>query len=195
MVNSIPRRRRCAATTREEILAVARERFLAESYDSVGLRDIARGVGVDVALVSRYFGSKEELFRQVLSQGHEEKMAMPDSPADLPDFFAAMRADACEGDLQLHREKLVLVLRSAASTTASALVRDSFGADVLEPMARLIGGPEGYCRAVLIMSLLVGTNFLQTVLPVKPFTDAERACFDAELNRLIGSIATPADPA
>lgn len=62
----VARRRKDALTTRAEMLAAARRRFLMESYENVGLRDIARDVGVDVALVSRYFGSKEELFREVL---------------------------------------------------------------------------------------------------------------------------------
>ena len=52
--------------TRQAILDVARERFTAHSYDDVGMRDIAREVGVDAALVSRYFGSKEDLFTAAL---------------------------------------------------------------------------------------------------------------------------------
>lgn len=42
-----------AAVTREAILEAARQRFLLESYDNVGLRDIAGDAGVDVALVGR----------------------------------------------------------------------------------------------------------------------------------------------
>jgi AcrR family transcriptional regulator len=184
----MPRRRKCAATTREEILAAARERFLQESYDSVGLRDIARDVGVDVALVGRYFGSKEELFRQVLRGGHADQFSIPGDLAELPAFFAAMRDEMCGGDLQQHREKLLIMLRSAASPIASEVIRDTFAEDVLDPLAKLIGGEDAYCRAVLAMSLLIGTNFLQTVLPVKPFTEQERACHEAELTRLLDSI-------
>ena len=61
-----PVRARNAAATRHSILVAATRRFLQDSYECVGLRDIAGDVGVDVALVSRYFGSKEELFREVL---------------------------------------------------------------------------------------------------------------------------------
>ena len=52
---------RNAAATQERLLACARRRFLQESYDNVGLREIAGDAGVDVALIARYFGSKEEL--------------------------------------------------------------------------------------------------------------------------------------
>ena len=52
-------RTRNAAATRDSILTAARGRFLADSYEAVGLRDIAGDAGVDVALVGRYFGGKE----------------------------------------------------------------------------------------------------------------------------------------
>ena len=55
-------RPRSAAATRTAILDAARERFAAESYDDVGMRDIARDVGVAAALISRYFGSKDGLY-------------------------------------------------------------------------------------------------------------------------------------
>ena len=56
-------RPRNASATRDAMLAAARERFARHSYDDVGLRDVARDAGVDAALISRYFGSKEDLFR------------------------------------------------------------------------------------------------------------------------------------
>lgn len=51
-------RPRNAEATRAAILIAARERFARESYDDVGMRDVAGDVGVDAALVSRYFGSR-----------------------------------------------------------------------------------------------------------------------------------------
>ena len=67
-------RPRNAEATRAAIHDAAMERFSRESYDDVGMRDIAGDVGVDAALVSRYFGSKEDLFASVLdscSNGNE----------------------------------------------------------------------------------------------------------------------------
>ena len=36
-------RAKCSASTKEMLLVSARRRFLEESYENVGLRDIARG--------------------------------------------------------------------------------------------------------------------------------------------------------
>ena len=53
---------RRSADTKAAILAAARARFAAEGYRSASLRAVARDVGVDPALVVRYFGSKPGLF-------------------------------------------------------------------------------------------------------------------------------------
>jgi DNA-binding transcriptional regulator YbjK len=59
-------RKRDAAATRAALLVAATARFVSETYDNVSLRTIAADAGVDVSLVSRYFGGKEELFKAVL---------------------------------------------------------------------------------------------------------------------------------
>ena len=53
---------RSSSDTKAAILAAARTRFAAEGYRSASIRAVARDVGVDAALVVRYFGSKPGLF-------------------------------------------------------------------------------------------------------------------------------------
>ncbi|RYY95332.1 MAG: TetR/AcrR family transcriptional regulator, partial [Alphaproteobacteria bacterium] len=60
-LQAIAARKRNAITTRAALLAAATGRFMREGYDSVSLREIASDAGVDVSLVSRYFGGKDEL--------------------------------------------------------------------------------------------------------------------------------------
>ena len=45
-----------------DILAAARLRFGSDGYERTTLRAVAADVGVDPALVIRYFGSKQDLF-------------------------------------------------------------------------------------------------------------------------------------
>lgn len=54
-----------------EILAAADELFGDVGYDAVSVRDVAARAGVNKALVFYYFGSKEELFAQVLTRYYE----------------------------------------------------------------------------------------------------------------------------
>ena len=59
-------RRPGPSTTRDAILAAARERFAEYGYDRVRMRDVAADAGVDVALVTYHFGSKDGLFGAAL---------------------------------------------------------------------------------------------------------------------------------
>ena len=68
-------RSRNACKTRADLLSAARRRFGTEGYDRTTIRAIAADVGVDAALVLRYFGSKQELFA-----------AAADLNLDLPDL-------------------------------------------------------------------------------------------------------------
>lgn len=164
----IARRRKCATTTRGEILCAARQRFLDESYENVGLRDIAGDVGVDVALVSRYFGSKDALFREVLRGGKEEAFSGPLSAAELPAYLASLIVQKDECAQREHVAKLLIILRSASSPDASEIVREAVRDDVLEPLGRTLDGPDAAQRASLILAILLGTTILQTVMAVDP---------------------------
>src|SRR6187551_2259762 len=67
MTGPPPARRRNAAATREAILQSARQAFAQAGYAGAGVREIAAGAGVTAMLVNRYFGSKEQLFAEVVA--------------------------------------------------------------------------------------------------------------------------------
>ncbi len=180
----IARRRKCATTTRGEILHAARQRFLAESYENVGLRDIARDVGVDVALVSRYFGSKDALFREVLRSGKEEAFSGPLSAAELPAYLAALIVQKDECAQREHVAKLLIILRSASSPAAAEIIREAVRDDVLEPLERILDGPDAAQRAGLILAVLLGTTILQTVMAVEPDRASDESARRDRLVRL-----------
>jgi AcrR family transcriptional regulator len=178
-------RRRNAAATREAMLAAARRRFLEESYENVGLRDIAGDAGVDVALVGRYFGSKEELFHEVL-RGTEHCWLDPAiSAEELPAHLAALSIRKGEGDSREHLDRLLIILRSASSPQASELVRGSFREDVLTPIARVLDGPDGEMRAGVALSLLMGTTIIRTIMSVEPLSRCDSAALEARLRGLL----------
>src|SRR3954467_2700576 len=63
---------RDAGRTRQLLLDAARRRFAEDGYAATTVRDIAEDAGVNVALTSRYFTSKEGLFEACLSTAGEE---------------------------------------------------------------------------------------------------------------------------
>jgi len=165
-------RGKSAAMTRHALLSAARSRFLQESYENVGLRDIARDVGVDVALVNRYFGSKEELFREVLGIESKEEILPPGlSNSGIAAFLAQMFLDQRGVDGNAHVERLLIILRSASSPAASAIVREALRNDVLEPLADRLGGSDPELRASTLMAVWMGLSIMQTVMLVEPLRE------------------------
>ncbi len=178
----IERKRKTAGETRAELLRAARRRFLAESYENVGLRDIARDVGVDVALVSRYFGSKEELFRQVLRK--EQKLNADVPAAALSEYLVSLMTEADRSSDGEHIETMLISLRSASSPVASRLVREAIQDDVLEPLAAILDGDDAEIRAGLVLAILMGTTVLRTVMAVEPLCEGCPEAMRARLVRL-----------
>lgn len=170
-------RRRDAAATRDAILTAARHRFLRESYDNVGLRDIAGDAGVDVALIGRYFGGKEGLFREVVMDEKGPNIFLePQSMEELPTFLARVVADDTDDlndERQRRMEMFILMLRSASSPKAGEIIRELVSQDVLEPMTRLIGGREGELRANMLLAILMGIGMLRTIMMVDGFACCE----------------------
>ena len=167
-VIAVVARKKCAATTRAAMLYAARERFLRESYENVGLRDIAGDAGVDVALVSRYFGSKEDLFREVLRGGKSEKFKVEGKPGELPAYLASLFESGGDEEARNHAEGLLMMLRSASSPTASKIVREAVREDVLGPIGALVGGDHADLRAGLSLAVLMGTTMLRAIMSVEP---------------------------
>src|SRR4029450_7511186 len=60
---------------RDAILEAARREFAQHGYDRTTIRNVARGAGVDPALVHYFFGTKTELFAAA--------MQLPVNPAEL----------------------------------------------------------------------------------------------------------------
>src|SRR3954464_7510524 len=165
-------RRPGPSTTRDAVLAAARERFAEQGYERARMRDVAADAGVDVALVTYHFGSKEGLFAAAL---------------EMPEPMAALMADVLEhggiddfGERFLRRVlevwddprsggALVALVRSAMShPPAAEALREFVQAELLARIAARLGGPDAQKRAALFGSQLIGLLLYRHVLRVEP---------------------------
>lgn len=176
-------RRRDAAATRAAILEAAHQRFLRENYDSVGLRDIAGDAGVDAALISRYFGSKEGLFRETVLHQKEGGPPFQDAKSadELPEVLTQVVLEDADEDRMRRMEMFIIMLRSASSPRAGAIIRELVHEQVLEPLSALIDDEHGEMRAHMMLAILMGISVLRTIMKVDRFNadDAEdEVCAD-----------------
>lgn len=161
-------RSRNAAATRAAILDSARVRFGREGYDEVGMRDIARDVGVDAAMVSRYFGSKEELFVEALRFCRKEGNTMIEG--ERSDFGRRMAQQLIYDPTDCGKQSaLLIMLRSTGSTKAAEVVQRMITEDFLGPFEAWLGGEQAQVRARLASSFIMGmalTRSLEGDLPL-----------------------------
>lgn len=155
---STPRARN-AAETRADILAAARKRFGSDGYERTTLRAVAGDVGVDAALVIRYFGSKQDLFAAAadfsielpdLSDVHPDRLA----DALLPRFFAVWEYDGTF---------LALLRAAMTSPTAADTMRRVFATQVA-PALRTVTTDHPVERAGLLGALVIGLATTRYVL-------------------------------
>jgi AcrR family transcriptional regulator len=170
-------RRPGPTTTREAITEAARRQFAELGYDRATLRGIAGEAGVDAALVVRFYGSKEALFREVMALPPAVAEAMA-GLADGPTETVGRRlAEVIVGMLEDPRSRSIVLgrIRSASShPEAAALVRETVTRDVGGLVANLTDDkPE--TRAVLVGSQVVGLALARHVVRVEPLASMPAA--------------------
>ena len=147
-------RPRNAATTRAAILEAANARFMGESYDQVGMRDIGRDAGVDPALISRYFGSKEELFSCVIESCGDVSALMAGDRATFGDRVAHDIIYGPRNEFKLRW--LLVMLRSIASPKAQDVIQRHSECNFMTPFTEWVGGQDAEIKARLAAGLIMG---------------------------------------
>ena len=175
--------KRSAQSTRQRILEAAIVRFSQHSYEEARLRDIAADAGVDVALVHRSFGSKAELFREVIQAASRGKFLVGGESADPIKFMAAdLFRPRVDSTLKLV-DPLDIIVRSLSSEQASPILREFILREFIEPLTvRPTSSPPQ--RAALAIACLAGVAILRDVLGIEPLLEGRRT----ELQPLIEKI-------
>jgi AcrR family transcriptional regulator len=157
---------RDAQRTRAAILLAAQEAFSVRGYADTGVRDITAAAGVNPALVSRYFGSKEGLFEAAL-----------DELLDTEILAAAPRENFGEAIVELltrgragRRNPLPMIMLATAHPAARAIAEALLQRRVVEPLARWFGGAQAKARAARFMLLASGLTLYRDVYPLAPLT-------------------------
>jgi AcrR family transcriptional regulator len=161
-----PGRRRDAAATRAAILASARRSFAEAGYDGAGVRQIAQGAGVTAMLVNRYFGSKEQLFAEVVADIMtrpilltQERLASARGDDELAEALVGLTAAGGEP-----LDGFRIMCRSAASAAAAAIGRKQIEAHYHRALTSILRGPHAAERAALLLSVVAGVQIMRQMI-------------------------------
>lgn len=201
-------RRRDADATREALLRAARRRFVVLGFERTTTRSIADDAGVNVSLISRYFGSKEGLYSAVLAESadllvsEEVELGERLTRDQVTDrLLEGLRSDAWPSFG--HQHPLLLFIRdTGADPEVDRLRRESllagvraFTRQLSAEDAETVEAAEGGVRreAELAMALSTGLVVLQHLLgdelEVTRDQAGLRAAYEAFLEHLV-----PASP-
>ena len=168
-------RARNAVLTRAAILASARAAFARAGYDGAGVREIAAGAGVTAMLVNRYFGSKEQLFAEVVA----DVMATPDILADT--VLAAPDRARVMAQVLVHITRpdappldgFAIMIHSSNSRRAAEIARDQIQRHYHRRLTDALDGDEPAERAAILFALVAGFQVMRQVLALPALADAD----------------------
>lgn len=144
-------RPRDSAATRAALLDAARALFAERGYDGTTVRGVAERAGVNQALLFRYFGNKESLFAEAVSEQALAPLSEGPPETLLERLLLTMFGDAPGSAM------FVSVLTSEGP--ASETVRTELGAAYRAAFAALAGTDDPVdadLRATLLLAWLLG---------------------------------------
>ncbi|WP_226018997.1 TetR/AcrR family transcriptional regulator [Novosphingobium sp. FKTRR1] len=159
------RPQRDAQRTRTAILAAAQDAFSTRGYTDTGVREITAAAGVNPALVSRYFGSKERLYEAALSELLDTKQVI-----GLPrESFGMAVVDLLTDSQRSRRNPLPMMMLASADPTARAITDRLLKELFLEPLAHWYGQERGEGKATCFAALASGLTLYRELYPLNAF--------------------------
>lgn len=171
-------RKRDADATRSAIVDAAKRVFTEKGFDQAGTRDIADRAGVNIALINRYFGSKEGLFNEAVIPALSVSAEQLDQSADLASVLTEMLMNKPD---EINFDPIIAMLRSASSETVGPILRDALNEQMIAPMTSHLGAKDARERASIALMIFYGYDVLVRMMRLKPYGDPDRVALEKRL--------------
>ena len=155
--------------TEARILDAAAQAFLTAGYDRTTIRAVASAAGVDAGLVMHYFGSKRELFRQVIDAAPVPEVS--GTPTEAAEQLLAALAGrlASEPVASLALLRSMLTNQEAASAASVGIAR--YAAQIAEA----IPADDADLRAAIISAITLGITVSRHLIKTGELASADPA--------------------
>jgi AcrR family transcriptional regulator len=168
--------------TRARLLSVATIHFQRHTYEGVSLRAIAREAHVDVALIARYFGSKEGLYREVMRRFAASGFVAMSLGSDRAKAGEAIANWLFSDDLETRLGSLLFALHASTSSHTLPILRE---AAAHSQISTWLGGRNPRLRAHLIGSFVTAITVARVVNDELFAPDEIRAAAIAHVAQII----------
>jgi len=157
-------RKREAAATARDLLEAARLRFARQGFNQTRLADIAADVGVDPALLIRYFRSKEALFVAACTGDELEKLSADDLAQKLLEWILSSGPAGRESGF-------LILIRSLDHAPALEMLRERL-TQLSNRLTAVVEPQDRELRADLVAALLLGIAMARRLLELPPLKEA-----------------------
>jgi AcrR family transcriptional regulator len=157
--------------TRDAIHAAAARQFAELGYDRTSLRSIAREAGVDQKLVAYFFGTKQQLFVEVVKLPFDPAVVVPVVFGGDPERGGERIAEFVLGildDPETRRPLVGLVRAATSEPEAARMVRELLTREVLARIVAELGSDDADLRASLLGSQIVGLLMARYIVRIEP---------------------------
>jgi len=154
---------RNSEATQSRLLLAAKGQFAANGYERTTVRDIAAEAGVNVALINRYFGSKEELFAQAVAIDLEFPDLSDVNKGEIGERLVRHFYTRWEGN---YADDLLRVLVRTAATNATAAdkIMKILNGQIVPLVTKLTGEAGAQHRASLVATQILGLAYCRYIL-------------------------------
>ncbi|UYP19286.1 TetR family transcriptional regulator [Rhodococcus sp. Z13] len=151
-------RRRTSDETRALILDAAGKAFATRPYREITLKDIAEDAGVSAPLIIKYFGSKEQLYDELVDFHHAAELLFDGPLENLGERMVALLARPLEPHKPL---SMNILFMSGGSEESNRKLRENFSTQMIDTLAARLPGPDARLRAELAMSAVMGLAIMR----------------------------------
>jgi AcrR family transcriptional regulator len=180
-----------AQRTRAAILASARQAFSTKGYSATGVREITAAARVNLALVSRYFGSKEKLFDETL----REMLDISVLTGVARENFGEHVVQILTGEKGADRNPLPMMVLASTDPVSRGICADLLRRLVAAPLAAWLGEPEASARVARFVMLASGLTIHREIYPLDGLAPRLDPGIRAWLVSSFQAIADPCDDA
>jgi AcrR family transcriptional regulator len=164
-----------AAQTRLAILASARRAFAEHGYDGVGVRAIAAGAGVTAMMVNRYFGSKDGLFGEVVTDSMRDPVILSPENLGSGDIALAFARSlvGITGPADNPLDGFLILFRSASSETGARIARERIASVHHATARQVVSADHQDERAAVLLALVAGFQMMRQMLQLEALSKAD----------------------
>lgn len=162
----------------------ARRQFWVKGFSNVSVRQIAGAAGVDIALISRHFGSKLGLFEASVESAFLIFEAPPTSAGDLVDKFVRIFAEAPRD--QAEPSPILMLLTNAHDEEVGELVRGLYNEQVQQNLIAVLGQERAALFAAAVFGFSVAEKSLRVAGIASSTSQEYKDQFRHQLKAAIG---------